>query len=104
MQNNVNLSLLLPQVSQIVRTVASIIKQSPFSVTAKSGATDILTSNDLASQHHLIKELGELLPESGFYCEEEGVHDLAKEWVWVIDPIDGTANYSRGIANCAISE
>lgn len=103
MQNNVNLSLLLPQVSQIVRTVASIIKQSPFSVTAKSDATDILTSNDLASQHHLIKELGELLPESGFYCEEEGVRDLAKEWVWIIDPIDGTANYSRGIANCAIS-
>ena len=26
-----------------------------------------------------------------------------KEYVWVIDPIDGTANYSRGIDHCCIS-
>lgn len=103
MQNNINLTLLLAQVIQIVSKVASIIKQSPFSVTEKSNATDILTSNDLASQHYLIRELDALLPDSGFYCEEEDIHEFNKEWVWVIDPIDGTANYSRCIANCAIS-
>lgn len=105
MQNNYqhNLSLLSDQVIQIVSKVASVIKQSPFSVTEKSDVTDILTSSDLASQHYLIKELGALLPDSGFFCEEENVQECSKEWVWVIDPIDGTANYSRGIANCAIS-
>ncbi len=103
MQNNINLTFLLDNVIQIVSKVASIIKQSPFSVTEKSDATNILTSNDLASQHYLIKELGALLPDSGFYCEEEDIRECSKEWVWVIDPIDGTANYSRCIANCAIS-
>ena len=105
MQNNdqQDITLLLEHVIQIVSKVASVIKQSPFSISEKTDATDILTSNDLASQHMLIKELGMLLPDSGFYCEEENVHECSKEWVWIIDPIDGTANYSRGIANCAIS-
>jgi len=103
MQDNHELTFLLNDVIQIVSKIALIIKQSPFSVSEKTDATDILTSNDLASQHMLIKELGALLPDSGFYCEEENVHECSKEWVWIIDPIDGTANYSRGIANCAIS-
>ena len=105
MQNNnpQDLCLLLDSVIQIVSEAASIIKQAPFCVTEKSDATNIITSNDLASQRYLIKELSALLPDSGFYCEEEDVHEFNKEWVWVIDPIDGTANYSRGIANCAIS-
>ena len=103
MQNNINLTFLLDHVIQIVSKVASIIKESPFSVTEKSDVADILTSNDLASQRYLINELSALLPDSGFYCEEEDVHEFNKEWVWVIDPIDGTTNYSRGIADCAIS-
>ena len=33
----------------------------------------------------------------------EDFQDLEEEYVWVIDPIDGTANYARGIADCCIS-
>ena len=97
------LTSLLNSVVQIVGKVADIIKDAPFCVTEKNEATDIVTTNDLAAQKHLIKELGSLLPNSGFYCEEEGVCERDKEYVWVIDPIDGTANYSRGIAESAIS-
>ena len=69
----------------------------------KSEVANIVTSNDIASQRQLIKELGSLLPNSGFYCEEEDFCDRNKEYVWIIDPIDGTTNYSRGINDCAIS-
>ena len=31
------------------------------------------------------------------------MNDTSRELTWIIDPIDGTANYSRGIAQCAIS-
>lgn len=54
-------------------------------------------------QEFLRKELSELLPSSGFLCEEEDRHDLSHEYTWIIDPIDGTANYSRGIRECAIA-
>ena len=51
----------------------------------------------------LTRRLGELLPGSGFLCEEEDFADTAHEAVWIIDPIDGTANYARGNENCCIS-
>ena len=68
----------------------------------KDGFANIVTSSDVAVQDYLCSRLGELLPGSGFLCEEEDMHDISREYTWIIDPIDGTANYSRGIAQCAI--
>lgn len=98
-----NLTSLLEEVIQIVRETASIIKDAPFTVTEKTEAVNIVTSNDLLSQNYLIEKLGALLPGSGFYCEENGVNERDKKYIWIIDPIDGTNNYARGIAECAIS-
>lgn len=69
----------------------------------KDGIENLVTSSDLAVQHYLMEKLATLLPGSGFYCEEEDAQSFDKDQVWVIDPIDGTANYSRGISDCCIS-
>lgn len=71
-------------------------------ITQKEGYANIVTSSDVLVQHFLCRELSLLLPQSGFLCEEEDAHDLSQEYTWIIDPIDGTANYSRGIRECAI--
>ena len=73
-----------------------------FDVSQKEGFANIVTSSDVAVQDFLKTRLAELLPGSGFLCEEEDRHDLSHEFTWIIDPIDGTANYSRGIRECAI--
>ncbi len=37
-------------------------------------------------------------PEHGFFGEEAGVSgDLSSPWRWIVDPIDGTSNFVRGI-------
>ena len=39
-----------------------------------------------------------------FGCEEGDISDWSNaEYVWVIDPIDGTINYARGISEYCIS-
>lgn len=91
------------RVEEIVRTASSIMTDRKFDIFKKHGETDIVTSSDLAVQHFLHKELGELLPESGFFCEEDGLRETEPEYIWIIDPIDGTTNYARGIAECCIS-
>lgn len=73
-----------------------------FEITQKDGYANIVTSSDVAVQEFLCKRLAELLPGSGFLCEESDYWELNKEYTWIIDPIDGTANYSRGIDQCAI--
>ena len=91
------------KVVALTTAVAHAIKDKPFTVTDKNGPENIVTSSDITSQRMLVEGLTEILPSSSFFCEEEGLADMDNEYVWVIDPIDGTTNYSRGIDDCAIS-
>lgn len=87
---------------QIVVEASRLMQTEEFSISEKEGVANIVTSSDIAVQDYLCRRLAELLPGSGFICEEEDIHDLKHEYLWIIDPIDGTANYSRGIRECAI--
>ena len=86
-----------------IREAARIMQEGRFSIMYKGGVENVVTSSDLAVQHYLTRELSALLPGCGFFCEEEDVKDTREEYVWIIDPIDGTANYARGLADCCIS-
>lgn len=94
---------MLEQVVDIVREAASLMVSDHFTVMQKDGLANLVTSSDLAVQHFLTERLAALLPGCGFLCEEEDFRDLEEEYVWIIDPIDGTANYARGNADCCIS-
>ncbi|MBQ9660794.1 MAG: inositol monophosphatase [Bacteroidales bacterium] len=94
---------MLQEVVDIVREAAALMVSDHFTVMQKDGLANLVTSSDLAVQHFLTERLAALLPGCGFLCEEEDFRDLEEEYVWIIDPIDGTANYARGIADCCIS-
>lgn len=93
----------LSNVISIVKEASKLMIVDSFEISQKGGCANIVTSSDLAVQNFLMKELSALLPESGFFCEEEDCQDDTHEYTWIIDPIDGTANYARGIDQCAIS-
>lgn len=92
----------LESLINVVREASRLMVTDHFEVTQKDGYSNIVTSSDVAVQEFLCTRLAELLPGSGFLCEEEDMHDTTHRYTWVIDPIDGTANYSRGIGQCAI--
>ena len=88
----------------IVREASALMtRDGDFSVKEKGGIENIVTSADLEVQEFLTERLADLLPGSGFLCEEEDLSDLHHEYLWIIDPIDGTANFARGNENCCIS-
>ena len=94
---------MIDKIIAIVRA-ASPLMASPdnIGIMQKGGNENIVTTADLAVQDYLRQQLSELLPGSGFICEEGDIADVGHEWVWIIDPIDGTANYARGVDQCAI--
>lgn len=94
--------LTLNELINVVKEASKLMVTDHFDVTQKDGYSNIVTSSDVAVQKYLCNRLSELLPGSGFLCEEEDMQDATHEYTWIIDPIDGTANYSRGIAQCAI--
>lgn len=99
---NFDLGILMQNVIITVKEASEIIEKEAFTVKQKDSPSNLVTSADLKIQNFLNERLCELLPLSSCLGEEnDNFHDA--EYKWVVDPIDGTANFSRGIDECAIS-
>lgn len=72
-------------------------------ITEKSSHIDVVTKYDTAVQEHLNRELLELMPEAGFLGEEGEHEEISTEWTFIVDPIDGTANFVRNYGHSNIS-
>ncbi len=66
------------------------------------GAQDWLTEADGATEAFVAKALAEAFPEDGFQGEETGKGREGR-LRWVLDPIDGTANFARGADRWCVS-
>lgn len=56
-----------------------------------------LTVADTTINSRVIEAVKETFPDHGVYGEEESYNVDGREWVWVCDPIDGTAPFSHGL-------
>jgi len=63
---------------------------------------DIVTEVDTEVSDFITEKIQDAYPEHAIYSEE--AEDIeGSEYLWTIDPIDGTANFSRGIPHFGIS-
>ena len=70
----------------------------------KTGHRDVVTEYDRRVQDLLLDRLSAACPGARFFCEENDRHDdLHAEHVFIIDPIDGTMNFVRGLNHSCIS-
>lgn len=67
------------------------------------GPMDLVTAADLAVEDLLRKGLAEADPDASILGEEAGLSGDAKGAAWIVDPIDGTVNYARGMPDWAVS-
>ncbi|SMX29225.1 Inositol-1-monophosphatase [Pelagimonas phthalicica] len=65
------------------------------------GPQDYLTETDAASELHIRQAILSQFSEDSVFGEEEGGEVSAQ--TWVVDPIDGTANFARGLPHFCIS-
>lgn len=93
---------LLPVATEAVRCAVLTMRQgSPGSLTIK-GDRDVASELDFAIERNVRAFLAAETPEIGFLGEEEGDSGPA-DLRWVLDPIDGTANFLRRLPMCAVS-
>lgn len=70
----------------------------------KKGAVNLVTAADIASQELIIARLKAVFPGHSILAEEEGLdHTAGAEYLWIIDPLDGTTNYSHGYPAFGVS-
>jgi myo-inositol-1(or 4)-monophosphatase len=71
--------------------------------TRKGDVFDFVTPADGAIERYLRTQVSTRFPEHSFLGEEEGGANGAPGWQWIVDPIDGTLNYSTGLAGATCS-
>ncbi|MCV6548171.1 MAG: inositol monophosphatase [Cohaesibacter sp.] len=67
------------------------------------GLQDFVTHADRDVESFIKRELSAHFPEDGYWGEESGRLQGSNGLTWVIDPIDGTANFIRAIDQWGIS-
>ncbi len=104
MLSNERLQQLSSQVEPIVRAAGKLLlsyfhKQMNYT---KKQDNSFVTEADLVTEKFLIKELSPLLPGAAFLAEESG-RSGSGDYRWVIDSLDGTTNFARGLPYFCIS-
>lgn len=95
---NTTLPLLL-KAGEILRSVDHVGE----GIAEKSGDANFVTKYDVAVQNLLLEELGRAFPDACFFAEEKENNILTDAMTFIIDPIDGTTNFIRGLRHSCIS-
>lgn len=85
--------------ANIMRRQAQHVDAIPFERKARH---DYVTEVDKACEDEIVRDIKRFYPDHAFLCEEGGKTGDS-DYVWVIDPLDGTSNYMHGIPHFAVS-
>jgi len=69
---------------------------------AKKARHDYVSEVDRICEEQIVREISRFYPDHAFLGEEGGVRGEG-EVVWIIDPLDGTANFLHGMPHFAVS-
>lgn len=65
----------------------------------KAHLGDLVTEADIAVSNFCIQKIQKSYPDHSIYSEEEkDIINLGSDYLWMIDPIDGTRNFKIGVA------
>jgi len=103
----IDLNNICDQVISISREVGKFISHEQSRLGTQNieekGHNDFVTYVDKAAETLLVNELAAVIPDCGFITEEKTVAQESKEYIWIIDPIDGTTNFIHGLPLYSIS-
>lgn len=95
----------LAQATSIVRDAGEIARDrfGVAEIVRQKETFDLVTDADLSIERQIVAALSRLYPDHGFYAEEQGQTNASAEHVWILDPIDGSKYYARGVPLYSIS-
>ncbi|NLJ07146.1 MAG: inositol monophosphatase [Sphingobacteriales bacterium] len=103
-----NYSALCHKTIEIVYQASEILKENFGKINHTDiefkGKNDLVSFVDRETENFLKSKLSDLIPESGFLAEESGLSDFKDtDYLWIIDPLDGTTNYLHHLPLYSVS-
>jgi myo-inositol-1(or 4)-monophosphatase len=92
--------VLVKEVGDVIRTEAQGFDESKIQY---KGKNDLVSYVDQQAERQLVDGLSKLLPGAGFIAEEGTSNHRSDTYNWIIDPLDGTTNFTHGLPIFAIS-
>ncbi len=93
----------LERLIRLAEDAGRIVMTTSRTATLKSDGTDV-TAADIASHNHIMAGIHEIFGMDSRILSEEGTTsvNIKDGWSFVIDPLDGTANFKDGLRNFAV--
>ena len=104
-----NLHPMINVAVKAARAAGSIINRAALDIESvrisQKKANDFVTEVDHAAEQAIIETLTTAYPGHGIWAEESGREHGAQdsEFVWIIDPLDGTTNFIHGLPVYCVS-
>lgn len=84
-------------------SAVALERRASFAVRHKSSSRDLVTDVDTAAEEAVLRHIRRYRPHDPVLAEESGQSNGSGGVRWIIDPIDGTANFARGRADYAVA-
>ncbi len=96
---------MLTKLTEIIKSAERLFSATDFEIEYKGSASNLVTSCDIAIQDFLFEQLKNAFGDIGFIGEESenNTDAFSKKYTAIIDPIDGTSNFARGLYESGIS-
>ncbi len=97
---------MIEKVIQIAKEAGEIIREGFGKnnlVEFKTNSSNLVTEIDKKSELAIINFIHKNFPSHTILAEESGKHFFGSEYLWVIDPLDGTTNFAHGLPIFSVS-
>jgi myo-inositol-1(or 4)-monophosphatase len=86
------------EAGEVLRANLGKVKEITF-----KGKNSLVTEVDKLSEEIIVECIKRSFPSHDIFAEESGRRSAGSEFVWIIDPLDGTTNYAHGYPFFSIS-
>lgn len=97
---------MLDKIIEISRIAGGVLREGfgkNFEIEYKGSLTNLVTEYDKKSEKVIIDFIKKEFPTHTIIAEESGRHQSTSDYVWVIDPLDGTTNFAHGLPIFSVS-
>ncbi|MCX7876885.1 MAG: inositol monophosphatase [Melioribacteraceae bacterium] len=97
---------MIEKIIDITKQAGEILKdgfKKNFEIEFKTNSSNLVTEYDKKSEALIIDFIKKEFPDHSILAEESGRQDLSDEYLWLIDPLDGTTNFAHGLPIFSVS-
>lgn len=97
---------MIEEVIKIAKEAGAVVKEgfgTNFNIEYKTNESNLVTAIDKASEKLITEFIKKSYPSHGILAEEGGEIKNTSEYVWVVDPLDGTTNFAHGLPIFSVS-